>query len=364
MLAALCIPLSAREPAQVRLFCLSLWFPPAQTTIFGQTYTLELTTATGLAEINNELGPLFDNRLPTHGSFFRLHDPGFPFPLTGQIAFDLPQFTDDNENGFDDFFESAQGVETSTTFGLFTTAVDRGNVIATWTRLPGSATGACRLQLIGDAFGQLPEFTHDFELLEYSGTLSYIPATNAITGTLELERTGNSTGSLSGNVRLTREPANPLNQAHFQGGSLTNSAGQEFRYVPSRIDRDQDLGTLYIGWFEFADGDPSTSAADYLDWFISIEDSNDSNGNGIPDLTDDPPAGPLDPPAIQLNRSGNQLVLSIVGAVGRTFYLEEAASLSTAAWTQTTTVSVTNDPHLVQLPMPETATRFWRLREN
>jgi hypothetical protein len=361
LLLAFCLSLCAREPAQVRLYCLSLWFPPAQTSIGGHTSVFELSSAGG-SESNGELAPLFDQRFPTHGAFFRLHDPSFPSPLTGQIAFDTPEFVDANENGWDDFFESSQGVETTTTFGFFTTAVDGGSVTATWSRAPGSVVGSCRLQLRGDIFGQLPEFTHAFELIEYTGTFAYTTTTNEITGLMVLEQSAYPASTLAGNLTLTREATNRFDQVRLHSGSLTNAAGEELFYMSSRIGRDVEIGTNYFGLFEFSDGDLSTSAADYLDWLISIDDPNDTNENGIPDLTDDPPAAPLDPPRVELGLSENQLLLSIRGGAGRTFDIEEADSLSQTNWTSALSVTVTSDPQIVELPLPETTTRFWRLR--
>lgn len=45
-------------------------------------------------------------------------------------------------------------------------------------------------------------------------------------------------------------------------------------------------GNKYIGNLAFADGDQSTSWQDYRNWVIEIIDLNDSNGNGVPDLSD------------------------------------------------------------------------------
>jgi hypothetical protein len=132
--------------------------------------------------------------------------------------------------------------------------------------------------------------------------------------------------------------------------------------MASRVERDADFATNYFGLFEFADGDPETTAADYLDWVISIDDPNDSNENGIPDLSDDPPAAPLDPPRLQMALAGNQVIMSIQGGGGRTFEVEESQSLAQLEWTSVLSVTATNEPHLVELPLPSTTTRFWRLR--
>ena len=50
-------------------------------------------------------------------------------------------------------------------------------------------------------------------------------------------------------------------------------------------------GNSYYGFVQTVDGGPTTSWADYLDWYVEIIDTNDGDGDGIPDFTD--PVEPL-----------------------------------------------------------------------
>ncbi|MCI0536619.1 MAG: hypothetical protein L0Z50_15475, partial [Verrucomicrobiales bacterium] len=164
---------AASQSAQVRLDCLSLRFSPATTTVLGLLYTLELGTAEGPDGLNGELTPTFDSSQPSHASSFRFTDPSFPDPLLGDLAVQVPDRDDQNANGFPDFFEVTQEVPPTVTLGLYAGRGDNGGVSARWSRAAGSNIGTCRIQLTSRNFGELPELTGQFELIEYAGTLQY-----------------------------------------------------------------------------------------------------------------------------------------------------------------------------------------------
>lgn len=321
---------------------------------------MELTTASGFSEINGEVAPLYSPDLPTHGALFRLQSPVAPEPITGNIAFDQPEPVDLNANGFDDFFEASQEGG-GTALGLFETAIDVGSVTVTWRRAAGSATGTCQVRLTSSTFGQYPSFTHTFQLLEYTGTLGYIPATNIVTGTLKLAQTGQPANLLSGATAMTRVATNRFNQMLLLPGSLVGADGQVLLYAGAGLERDEQTRTNYFGFFEMADGNPKTARADYLDWVLSLDDPNDTNGNGIPDLTDDlAPVGPRRP-MLRLTRAPNQLLLNISGEIGITYDVEATPSLSETNWKKSLSITLTNDPQVVALPLPGSASQFWRV---
>jgi hypothetical protein len=347
----------ARDPAQVRFYCTSVQLLPANGGP-GQAETFEVTTDSTLGEINNEVNASTD--VPV---YFQLDDPTSAGTVAGQIIIPFPAPVDANGNGFDDFYESSQAVPPTNTQGAFQIpGVDSGTVAVSWSRDAGSTVGTCRLQMTGKVFGQLPAFIHTFQLLEYNGTLTYVPATNLITGTLHLLQNGGASNSLTGPVSFTRVSTNRFNQLELQPGTLTNAAGQTLSFQSSEIDRDQVMKTNYFGYVIFADGDPTTSTLDYQGWVISIDDPNDANGNGIPDLSDDPGSSSEVVVRLGLVRSGGQLLLSMSGVTGNTYELQEASTLSSADWAKSGSVTLTNNPQVISLPPPATATRFWRAR--
>ena len=352
--------LCAGETAGARFFSLSLRFQTATTKVVGQTYTLDLSTDPSSAP-NGELTPLFQEGTYSHGSSFRLYDPTLAQDLMGDIAFDVPMAEDANGNGFSDFFEVSQSVA-STTQGAFRSAVDEGTVTATWTRGAGSSLGNCQLRLVGNTFGQLPDFNHVFELFDYSGLLSYAPGSNVVSGTLQLIQSPDSSNSFSGLITFTKEPTNRFNELILQAGSWTNQIGQALSYTNGFFLRDQSVATNYYGYVDFEDGDLNTAAPDFLTWILSIDDSNDGNSNGIPDFSDDPRAlPPASRPVLLLTKSSNHLMLSISGEIGKEYELEEISSLSLTNWINALSVTLTNNPQVLELAIPNEAAKFWRV---
>lgn len=358
----LCAPLViwSQPSAQARFFCLSLRFQKATSRQFGQNYTMELTTIPADPG-NGELTPLFDPTLPTHGSVFRFQDPILAETVTGSINFDVPPFLDANGNGFEDFFEVSQGVASTVTQGIYHTDVDDGTVTATWSRAAGSRTGACKLRLEGSMFGQLPEFTHTFELIEYTGRLDYTSGATNVNGAVVLKQTQNSSNTLSGPVAFSKVATNRLNQLVLAPGAWTNAADQSLSYTNSLIRRDEMLKTNYYGFIVLLDGDPTTPESDYPGWFLSIDDANDANGNGVPDFSDNP-AGVIRRPRLALARSNPNLSLSISGEVGRVHELEEISAVNQTNWIKVLSITLTNDPQNVQLPVTNSDRKFWRVK--
>jgi len=163
-------------------------------------------------------------------------------------------------------------------------------------------------------------------------------------------------------MSFTRIATNRFNQLTLQPGMLTNAADQTLSFQASEIDRDEVMKTNYFGYVIFGDGDPTTATADYQVWVISIDDANDVNGNGIPDLSDDPAAAGELVLRLGLVRSGTQLQLSVSGDPGQTYDLQETSSLLPPNWAKSRSITLTNTPQNISLPPPATATRFWRAK--
>ncbi|MEO8428308.1 MAG: hypothetical protein ABI651_14455 [Verrucomicrobiota bacterium] len=350
------------EVAQARIFCLSLRFQTATTKLFGQSYTLDLATGSTTSP-NGELAPL-DLEQSVHGSGFILRDPILATDITGSISFDRPPYADENTNGFADFFEVSQHVSTTTTQGTFQVDGDfeEGTVKATWKRDAGSRTGTCTLHLEGSTFGALPDFTHTFELLEYTGTFNYTPGSTNVTGAINLAQSDNPTNTLVGALEFIKVETNRFNEFTLQIGAWTNAAMQMLSFTNSYFQRDLDLNTNYFGLVIFDDGEPTTPEADYRLWILSIDDSNDANGNGIPDFSDDPAGTPARPPLLKLEKAAANLLLSISGEIGKVHEVQEITSLIQTNWTTTLSLTLTNDLQVVQLPLPTNSASFWRVR--
>ena len=347
----------AAQTAQARLFCLSLRFQQGIYHGLLGDVTLDLSTIS-LNTPNGELEPYTG---PDHASQFHMWDTFFEETIEdGVLYLDVLAFTDANSNGFADFFEVSQAVSGVST-GAYFSPVDNGTVRASWSRPAGSKDGTCVLSFTSKTSGPLGDFTHPFELIEYAGTMNYTPAATNVSGTLSLTQSGDGTSQLSGAFLFVKSGTNRFNELELQPGVWSNAAGA-LTYTNDTFRRDEIVLTNYYGYVEFDDGDLSTPDADYLIWFLSIDDSNDSNGNGIPDFSDDIGSANARPPLLTLTRGSTALSLSISGTLGRTHEVQQTTSLDLTNWTIVSSVTLTNDPQSVSLPLPTDATSFWRVR--
>ena len=147
--------------------------------------------------------------------------------------------------------------------------------------------------------------------------------------------------------------------------SVWTNASSQTIHIGNDIDsflRDLTLKTNYYGFVDFDDGDPNTPDPDYLTWVLSIDDPNDSNGNGIPDFSDDP--GPIveRKPALSLSLGSTNLLLSIRQGLGLACEIQRINSLGQTNWTAVSSLTLTNDPQSVPLSLPTNTASFWRLR--
>lgn len=351
-------PMTAAQTAQATLFCFSLRFQQGSST--AGDFTLDLTTIDPPAVPNGELAPTFDD--PTHFSFFVLEDQDLLITIFGLIELDVPDDTDANQNGFSDFFETRQAAS-GTTSGTFTTAAqDSGTVVATWSREAGAKDGNCDLRLRSQMFGDLGTFRHTFELLEYKGPLTYTRTTNRVNGLVDLKQTGAPDNLLAGPMNFTRSATNRFNKLDLQPGIWINALSQSLEYDEDIFQRDVGLKTNYWGFVDFVDGDPSTTTEDYFTWMLSIDDVNDTDSDGIPDFSDDSASSTVKQPTLGLSRGPASFSLSVSGTTGRPHEIQEATSLSPPNWNTIQSVTLTNDPQVISLPIQATGDRFWRVR--
>lgn len=335
--------------AHSRLVCYSLRFQQGSGP--SGLYTLDLTTlAYGL---NGELSPLFG--VYSHWSYYELYL-GFD-TMSGTVNLDTPAFTDADGNGFDDFFEVSQGVAGATS-GIYDDdfGIGGGTIQAQWNRAAGAKDGTCVLTLTDDTFGELGSFTHSFALLEYAGPLTYTPGSDAVTGSLALAQTGAPAFQMQGPFRFAKMATNRFDQLVLQPGVWTNAAAQSLVFTHQTFYRDLLWPTNYYGYVEFNDGHPDTGDADYQLWLLSIDDTNDSDHDGIPNFTDDPRR-----PALKLSRGPANLWLAISGDPGFVHRIQAVTNVLSTNWQPVAALSLTNDPQSVSLPLPPGKLEFWRV---
>lgn len=295
---------------------------------------------------------------------------------TGEIAegillIDIPSAGDENLNFLTDFFEVDRAVGATTAaaleFGL-------GNLsaTATWARAAGSAEGVVRLDFegtVGDLLGAL-SFTVPFELQHYRGTLTYTPPTEVgalVEARIQTQRLGVPGQGFQGAFPLRLQENGTLIRLGSQwtgpGGVLFDVLGsldiEGVEFPVSRIPRRPQ----YSGTFFLADGDPSTPFTEEYDvWDLFIADANDSDRDGLPDLSDPadlPP--PQVTPELRLSVAGGNLQLEVKAKAGVTVTMERRDALVSGGWTAVQTFVMANDTDSIVLPPPAEASVFWRV---
>jgi len=198
-----------------------------------------------------------------------------------------------------------------------------------------------------------------FEVLEYRGLLTYTPGSNTVAATMDLAQTGDLSNTLQGALAFVKNATNRFNELELQAGAWTNAAAQSLIYTNDSFLRDLVWPTNYYGFVEFDDGELNTAEADYWLWMLSIDDLNDSDHDGIPDFSDDP-APPARRPTLTLTRGPTNLWLNISGTVGRLHEIQGADSVPGTNWQTVLSLTPTNDPQAVSLPLPSTMEKYWR----
>lgn len=339
------------QPAQVHLYGLSLKVSRATGQANGQSYTLEIA-AGSTSSPNGELYPFFgqfdpDQPIdPAYGSGFILSATEVDEPLLGDIDLDLPFSPDQAAGAVPDFFKVSRGIGPVSTLGSFFTDFDDGSVSATWQRAAGSTAGTVRLKVVSALLGELPEFSHTFEIFEYAGTLTYTPGA-PVNGIVQLSREQRAGSTLAGAVTLHRLDGDPFNTLEILPGRWTNQSNALLKYDPTVIER-LPSGHAYFGYLNFEDGDLTTNDADYYTYFLVIDDPNDSNSNGVPDLSDNASEPPLS--RISVEREAGQVSLRWTGAARL-----QAADKVTGPW-----IDLLQATPPVRLPAANTH-RFFRL---
>jgi len=352
------------ETAHARLYCLSPQFQQAVASgSAGVQWRMNLTTLP--SGINGELAPYFLTSSYTHSAYVEIHEDLFDETDQGVIGLDVPSGDDANGNGFPDFFEIAEGVTNQTSAGeldSYNFYSSGDSFQATWNRAAGSVTGACSFQVY-DYYGypNTIQFNFTFTILEYTGPLTYTPGTGSVSAGINLTQTGNPGGTLQGAMNFDKSAADRFNTLTNQPGVWTNAALQTLAFDSEIFSHDSTWPTNYYGYVYFSDGDPATSDADYQQWLLSIDDTNDADADGVPDFSDDPASvAPPRAPMLSLASGQTNLLLTISGDIGHTNLIQAATSLISADWQTASSLALTNDPQTVSLPLPSQPT-FWRV---
>jgi hypothetical protein len=359
--AALLIPIpgGAATNASLNLTCYSLQVQRGSEP--NAYFYLDLSSSVGGRD--GELALDFFGSGYTHSSYLTLQDELCGDTLSGQLGLNVPSGGDANKDGFPDFFQVSQGITNLTSSGAFALqGYGSGSVKATWNRAAGSSFGNCMLsmQLMPP---QTTTFSHTFQVIEYTGLLSYTPGTNRVSGNVQLVQTDNTAAMMTGAVLFVKTVTNHFNALTLQPGVWTNDSQQAVFYLNDIYLRDPRWPTNYYGYLEMTDPSNPGAFYPYGTWLLSINDTNDSNHDGVPDFSDDP-AGPppLSNPQLELTQNGSDLVFTIHGGAGHTNDIQTITDLGTGNWQTIASVTATNDAQTISLPRSGAMASFWRIR--
>ena len=350
--ALLFISAPKAAPLDVRFICHDILIHPGVMKIFSIQDQLRVSSQGQSSSPNDELAWAPPNIPTTHwGTFFYTDGQTFE-SFTLPFIVNIPS-SDANENGIHDLLEYSQSVANLQTVGSYTDPFgDEGVFAARWTKAANSHSGSLRITF---DFTNPNGFDHTFEILEYAAPFDFATTQGStINGPITLIRAGNPEHKLAGNLALHVDNG----VVHLDTTSLTNEVDLQFTWDQApALRRD---GNEFWEFINVQDGWLYEPTPDFHDWMVVIKDTNDSDGDGTPDIID---AAPVAATAARLEivKTAQGIQILIYGDIGRAYTLEEVTTLPATQWNNPTAVTLATSPHLVDLPAPSTPT-FWRAR--
>ena len=201
----------------------------------------------------------------------------------GTISFNLSN-TDSDGNGVPDWLQKETAVNLSITGNAYMhwQNPDWGSGDSTlsgsFTRTAGQSKGSYTLNytISGYSYGVL-SISGNWYIQHLEGTLTYDNGSfNLAIQSIDSEGIA---FTVSGASTYSSASEDSLTLASTQ---LSGAVGN----IVTKASTLQRNGSVFSGTLELVDGEPDTSWVDYEDWYLEIEDSNDADGDNIPDLSD------------------------------------------------------------------------------
>lgn len=223
----------------------------------------------------NTIYPEFYNReLKKFGSLYKMDyvsiEGGYRDDY-GEIFLNLGS-GDMNSNGIDDVCEKSLSYNNVSVSGnWYSYDGESGALSGSMSRNANSHEGAYSLTAHGTDMGDMP-LSGNFYVGTLLGTISYSQEEKTV--------------SVDYTTTFDEESPHPVLETTYEiidEGHIRVDAKDNF---PTTIFT--RTGNAYTAVVELIDGELSTSWPDYQKWLITIQDNNDSDGDGIPDLSDLP----------------------------------------------------------------------------
>lgn len=203
---------------------------------------------------------------------------------TGRIIFNIPS-TDADNNGIPDVFqinESASNVSYSgTAYPEWDKFGDKASISISGkiNRTAGSSTGTMHGSFSSN--GETTHFNCPLRLLSNQAVDSYTvgQTSGSFPLSIPMQYDASHSDTYTGNLTYTVVDEDTINCAAF----TITSGSKSITYNATTFTR---YGNIYRATIITNDGFPYTSWADYKEHVVELIDNNDSDGDGIPDRTD------------------------------------------------------------------------------
>ena len=238
------------------------------TTYDGDRYSLPYYYDDGLIYPNNELKKVSS----LYKTDYYIISSGY-IDDYGEISLDLNS-SDSNENGIDDVCEKSLYFNSSITGNWYSEDGASGAIGGTFNKNADLQEGTYTLILYTS--GGALNLSGVYYVGTLAGTITYNPSSHSVevnySTFFDIENVGESFSTTyavidANHIRLDA-------QGYFPTTTFTRN------------------GSLYSSIVTLTDGNPDTFWTDYETWYISIQDNNDTDDDGIPDFSDTCPIGP------------------------------------------------------------------------
>jgi hypothetical protein len=278
-------------------------------TFNGSSGTLLIQSSTGI--VSGELRP----RSSTPGLYEGGYAQVTPLVIVdyGSYTVSVPT-TDSDSNGIPDVLQfDRDGNFTASGSGFSPAAGLTFSISVRFSRNAGTAIGSYTATT-QNVLGQANSVNGVYNILTYQGSVTYTRgSTNTMAITAKVLSQPDVT--LAGSTSYTITNSDQISYPSF---TIRSNSGTTYQVRAGMLSRS---GNVYRGNFSLADGLPQTSWADFTEYVLAISDTNDSDGNGIPDFSDTTAAPPviITQPRATSATVGQSVSLSVV-ATGATSY--------------------------------------------
>jgi hypothetical protein len=270
-----------------------LWSDAANTVTYFTTY--DGTTneplhdvTSGVALVSGELQPIPGQANSYRADFINSNQTlGFGSSY-GFMTLSIPSSNDSDTNTIPDIFQidKAATLDYTGTLRSDFPSISQFTTRGTLIKEAGAQTAIYSMTL-SDASGTVVEHATGIHagIGYFTGGVNY--SRGAISNTMDLVLTGSfandfatETTTFTATTRFTVLSLNQISIPAFTAHSATGVSVQIARFTLTR------QGRKYSGTFQISDGRLDTTWPDYKEWRLELLDTNDANGNGIPDLSD------------------------------------------------------------------------------